>query len=199
MKKSLQNFTTASFKRNLSSFFRPENNALLMFAVEGMLFAIATNIMNNNNNLFALRLGASDAEISLVASIPQFVGVIVLLPLGILTDRMKNKRMMVSLSLMALALFYLFIGFVPFLGNFAFPIFILFLCLSVGPLTGYNASWQAYFPMLYPLRTETEYLQREPEECSSLILRYLLLQVHCWLLLLALEVKLRCTRSFIGL
>lgn len=158
MKKSLQNFTTASFKRNISSFFRPENNALLMFAVEGMLFAIATNIMNNNNNLFALRLGASDAEISLVASIPQFVGVIVLLPLGILTDRMKNKRMMVSLSLMALALFYLFIGFVPFLGSFAFPVFILFLCLSVGPLTGYNASWQAYFSDVVPFENRNRIL-----------------------------------------
>lgn len=136
--------------RNFATAFRPENNALLCFTVEGILFAIATNIINNNNNLFALRLGASDAQLSLVSSIPQLVGVLILLPVGILTDRMRNKQLMVSLSLLCLTFFYFLIGFVPLLHSFRFPLFLLFLSLSMGPLTGYNASWQAYFSDVVP-------------------------------------------------
>lgn len=150
MRKSLQQAVAAVFRRNFTSVFRAENNALLCFAVEGILFAIATNIINNNNNLFALRLGATDAQLSLVSSIPQFVGVLVLLPVGILTDRLKNKQLMVTLSLLCLAFVYFFIGFVPYLNGYRFTMFLLFLSLSMGPLTGYNASWQAYFSDVVP-------------------------------------------------
>lgn len=151
MKKRLQNFAAAVFKSS-------GNNALLMFTIEGILFAIATNVINNNNNLFALRLGATDAQVSLVSSIPQFVGLLVLLPLGILTDRMRNKRVMVTLSLLALAFFYLLVGFVPYLGSYGFTAFLLLLSLSMGPMTGYNASWQAYFSDVVPFENRNRVL-----------------------------------------
>lgn len=158
MKKCLQHFTAAASKRSVVSFFLPENNALLMFTIEGILFAIATNIINNNNNLFALRLGATDAQLSLVSSIPQFVGLLVLLPLGILTDRMHNKRLMVNLSLLAMAVFYLLIGFVPYLDSYRFTAFLLLLSISMGPMTGYNASWQAYFSDVVPFEKRNRVL-----------------------------------------
>jgi hypothetical protein len=121
------------------------NRNMSLFAYEGVLFAIIINLINNNNNLFASRLGASNFELSLVASLPQFVGMIVLIPGAILTDRMKNKRGMVIKSLLLLCMVYMAIGFVPMMGKYRLIIFLILISLSIGPMTMYNASWQAYF------------------------------------------------------
>lgn len=118
---------------------------MLLFAYEGIIITLVNNLINNNNNLFATRLGASDFELSLVTAIPQFVSMIVLIPGGILTDRMTNKRRMTILSLCSLAAFYIALGFVPMMGKYRFLVFLILISLSIGPMTLYNASWQAYF------------------------------------------------------
>lgn len=124
---------------------------VIFFAYEGILITLINNLINNNNNLFATRLGASDFQLSLVIALPQLVGMLVLIPGGILTDRMVNKRHMVILSLSALAAFYLALGFVPMMGKYRLIAFLVLLALSVGPMTLYNASWQAYFSDVVPL------------------------------------------------
>jgi nitrate/nitrite transporter NarK len=70
------------------------DSIMYLFALEGVFFTIINNIINNNNNLFATRMEASNFELSLVTSLPQFVGMLVLIPGGILSDRMSNKRRM---------------------------------------------------------------------------------------------------------
>ena len=95
---------------------RPDNRILLLFTFEGML-----------------------------TTIPQLVGLLVLIPGGILTDRLKNKRSMVMVSLAVLTVFYALIGCVPMLSANRFPAFLILLAASVGPMTIYNVSWQANF------------------------------------------------------
>lgn len=123
----------------------PMNRLLLLFTLEGMLITMVNNLVGNNNNIFATRLGASDIQLSLLTTIPQLVGLAVLIPGGILTDRMKNKRSMVMISLGILILFYAAIGFVPMLPADRFAVFLVLFAVSVGPMTIYNVSWQAYF------------------------------------------------------
>ncbi len=123
----------------------PGNRLLLLFTLEGMLITVVNNLVGNNNNIFATRLGASDLQLSLLTTIPQLVGLMVLIPGGLLTDRMKNKRSMVMISLSVLTLFYAFIGFVPMFQTNRFAAFLVLLAASVGPMTIYNVSWQAYF------------------------------------------------------
>ncbi|HOQ00984.1 MAG TPA: hypothetical protein PK604_09240 [Acetivibrio clariflavus] len=54
---------------------------MYLFALEGMLITIINNIVSiNNNNLFATRMEANNFELSLVTSLPQFVGMLVLIP-----------------------------------------------------------------------------------------------------------------------
>lgn len=129
----------------LYSMKAPGNRILLLFTIEGILITLVINLVGNNNNLFATRLGASDYELSLVTTLPQLIGMLVLIPGGILTDRMVNKRSMVNASLFLLAAFYIMIGFVPFLSSYRLIIFIILITLSNGPMTTYNMSWQAYF------------------------------------------------------
>ena len=117
----------------------------MLFALEGMLITVVNNLVGNNNNIFATRLGASDLQLSLLTTIPQLVGLMVLIPGGILTDRLKNKRSMVMVSLLLLTVFYALIGCVPMLQSNRFTAFLILFAASVGPMTIYNVSWQAYF------------------------------------------------------
>lgn len=129
----------------LHSITAPGNRILLLFTLEGILFTLVNNLIGNNNNLFATRLGAKDYELSLVIMLPQLVGMLVLIPGGILTDRLKNKRNMVTAALTVLAFVYVLIGFVPMLRSYQLGVFLTLLALSLGPMTIYNVSWQAYF------------------------------------------------------
>lgn len=123
----------------------PKNRKIILFSLEGMLITVVNNLIANNNNLFATRLGANDYELSLVITLPQLIGMLVLIPGGILTDRMPNKRNMVIIALTSVAAFYTAIGFVPLLGLHRLQAFLLLLAISTGPMTIYNVSWQAYF------------------------------------------------------
>ncbi|WP_139903271.1 MFS transporter [Clostridium thermarum] len=135
---------------------KKSDNNMLLFAFEGVLITLINNLINNNNNLFATRLGASDFQLSLLITIPQIVGMLVLIPGSILTDRMINKRRMVILSLSALVCVYGAIGFVPMLGNYSFTAFLILLAISVGPMTMYNTSWQAYFSDVIPINRRNQ-------------------------------------------
>ncbi|MBQ8797981.1 MAG: MFS transporter [Lachnospiraceae bacterium] len=123
----------------------PGNRILLLFTLDGMLITLVNNLVGSNNNLFATRLGASEFQLSLMTTIPQLVGLMVLIPGGILTDRMKNKRNMVMVSLLFLTIFYALIGCVPMLSTNRFTAFLILVAASVGPMTIYNVSWQSYF------------------------------------------------------
>lgn len=129
----------------IKSFSSPENQILRLFAIEGILNTLINNLVGSNNNMFATRLGANDLELSLVNLLPQLVGMIVLIPGGLLTDVMKSKRDMVTRALLVVAFIYMIIGFVPAFGSHKLELFLILLALSSAPMTIYNASWQAYF------------------------------------------------------
>lgn len=145
----MKNFKTKRYNELINLLIHnvtsPRNRILLLFTLEGMLITLVNLLVGNNNNLFATRLGASDFELSLVTTLPQVIGMLVLIPGGILTDRMVNKRSMLIASLSLIAVFYIGIGFVPFLGSYRLIAFLILIALSTGPMTIYNVSWQAYF------------------------------------------------------
>jgi len=116
-----------------------------LFTYEGILITLVNNLVGNHNNLFAIRLGASDYELGLVTMLPQLIGTVVLIPGGIITDNMKNKRDMVTSALLAAACIYTIIGFVPVLDSRRLEAFLFLLALSSAPMTIYNVSWQAFF------------------------------------------------------
>lgn len=135
---------------------KKSNNAMILFALEGVLFTLINNLVNNNNYLFATRLGATNFQLSLVVALPQIVSMLILLPGGILTDRMHNKKRMVILSLSLLASVYVALGFVPMLGDYSLAAFLVLLAISVGPMTMYNTSWQAYFSDVVPIKNRNK-------------------------------------------
>lgn len=145
----------AQIFNNLKFALKGDRN-MFLFAVEGVLISLVNNFIGNNNNLFATRLGATDFELSLVTALPQLIGMLVLIPGAILTDRMVNKRRMIILSLSSLAVVYLALGFVPMMGKYCLIVFLILISLSIGPMTLYNASWQAYFSDVVPIRSRNK-------------------------------------------
>lgn len=59
-----------SIQKGLYKITEPGNRLLLVFTLEGMLITLVNNLVGNNNNIFATRLGASDLQLSLLTYRP---------------------------------------------------------------------------------------------------------------------------------
>lgn len=116
-----------------------------IFAAEGVLFSLIITICNNNNNLFAARLGADSYQLGLLSSLPPIVGLIFLIPFAIITDRLRNKRNMVIIASLGLGVTYVLVGCVAFLNTSRIIPLIIMLIIVNFPMTLYNSSWQAFF------------------------------------------------------
>lgn len=145
MKSALKYLFGTRIPHAIGAVTAPRNQVMRLFTYEGILITLINNLVSSHNNLFATRLGAGDYELGLVTMLPQLVGMAVLIPGGILTDILKNKRDMVTSALFAVACVYIVIGFVPTLGSFRLRAFLALLAISSAPMTIYNVSWQAYF------------------------------------------------------
>ena len=92
MKNSLKYLLGVRIPHAIDAIRAPRNQVMRLFAFEGVLITLINNLVGSHNNLFASRLGAGDYELGLVTMLPQLVGMAILIPGGILTDRLRNKR-----------------------------------------------------------------------------------------------------------
>ena len=137
-----------SFTRIFTLMERPDK----LYATEGLLIAFIISLINNNNNLFAIRMGASDVQLGFVSMLPQLVNMLVLIPGAILTDSLNSKRKMVVFSISMTGIIYFAIGFVPLLQSIRLYAFITLLSLAGGAMTLYNLSWQSFFTEVIPIQ-----------------------------------------------
>lgn len=125
----------------------PRKNAdsFLLFAVEGALLQLFCSVNGFANNLFATSLGATDLQIGLIQTVPNLAAVLLLLPVGILSDRLRSSRTIPLLSLLCVAAGYVLMSMVSGLGNARIPAFFCALVFTVGGPVLYNAQWQNFF------------------------------------------------------
>jgi len=142
--------------------FAVSNPVAARYAMDGLLAALAVNIASNNNNLFALRLGAGDYQLSLVQFLPQIFTMLILIPGGLFAGSLHNKRRIIIGALITGAIGYLLCALSPFLRfapgggefNSAYSVrfFLVFLALSAGSIATYNISWQSFFPEVIDIK-----------------------------------------------
>ena len=125
--------------------FRTNHQLARLLAAEGVFFTLVITLAHNNNNLYASRLGASASDLGLIASLPPIIGMLVLIPFAIITDRLSNKKPMVMLSAVGLGILYVLAGFAAFLDSKSIPVLIGLLVAVNIPMSLYGSSWQAFF------------------------------------------------------
>jgi MFS family permease len=148
--------------------FADSNPIAMRYAMDGLLAALAVNIAANNNNLFALRLGAGDYQLSLVQFLPQIFTMLILVPGGLFAGSLHNKRRIIIGALITGAVGYLLCALSPFF-RFAHPrselvseysiyFFLVFLAFAAGAMATYNISWQSFFPEVVDLKEQNRVL-----------------------------------------
>lgn len=136
----------SDIKETIAGFMhQPGNRLLLLFAMEGLLLQYVTSINGFGNNLYATNLGATDAQISLNQLIPNLTAVLLMLPAGIISDRMKSAKTVPVLMLLFMGTMYLGFGSVPVMGEKRMIFYFIFLAMTAGLIAAYNAQWQNLF------------------------------------------------------
>lgn len=138
-------------QRLYSTLFDSHSLTMLLFGVEGIFLQYATSINSFGNNLYATNMGATDSQIGMNQLVPNLVACIALLPLGILSDRLKSSKTVPLVTLICMAFGYFCFGTVPVMGEARMSLYFLFLAFTAGGLAIYNAQWQAFFGDVTPL------------------------------------------------
>lgn len=130
-----------------------DNGARLatQISVEGLLASIVLNLATVFTAMFATRLGAGSGQIGLLASLPQWAGLAVLIPGTILAGRFRHSRRPVETSLLATGLLYGLAGLAPYMGEYRIWYLMAMVALANAPMSLYNTTWQNYFSDVVPV------------------------------------------------
>ncbi len=106
-------------------------------------FTIAANAFGNN--LYASSLGANDTQIGLIQMVPNVAAVLLLIPVGVLADRLRSTKTIPLAAALCQAAGFLLMASVPLLGAYRMAAFFGALVFTVGGPVLYNAQWQNFF------------------------------------------------------
>jgi hypothetical protein len=120
-------------------------------SVEGLLAAIVLNLATVFTAMFATRLGADSSQIGLLASLPQWAGLAILIPGTILAGRFHHSRRPVETSLLATGFLYGLAGLAPYMGEYRIWYLMAMVALANAPMSLYNTTWQNYFSDVVPV------------------------------------------------
>jgi len=122
------------------------NPIAIRYVTDGLLAVGAVNIANSNYNLFAMRLGADDFQLSLVQFLPHFFTLLVLIPGGLLMDSLRNKKRIVIVMMLVVMFGFFLCAVSPFAAAYSIQFFLGSLALAGSSVALYNIAWQSFFP-----------------------------------------------------
>ena len=132
-------------KKRFGAEAAPLHRLYLIFGIEGILYQFAQSINGFGNAIYATNLGATDTQIGLIQTIPNVLALLIMLPFGLLSDRLKRSRTVPLVCLLFMGIMYFFYGSVPLFGSLRMSLFFVFLGMTVASAVLYNAQWQNFF------------------------------------------------------
>lgn len=131
---------------NNMTFFRDKNSKATPLILEGIAFMTVYYLYYPFIQMFGKRMGANDLHIALLNSIPSLVAIFVLIPCGIIIERINRKKQTVMCLIFINSIFYALIAFVPFIGHRAKVIlYVILIGLMNCPNSLYLVTWKSYF------------------------------------------------------
>lgn len=112
----------------------------------GIYTTLILNISNNYFPLFAISvLGATNYQVGLISSLPQFIGMFAMIIGSIIINRLQEKKMFTVYSFFVVRLFLVGIALVVFIPDkYQAIVFIVLVGLMNFPFSFANLSWQAF-------------------------------------------------------
>ncbi|MCF6153700.1 MAG: MFS transporter [Candidatus Brocadia sp.] len=107
---------------------------------DGVAFAATTGFGDNYINPFAVALGASNFQIGLLSSLPQFLPALIQLKVADVTERLGSRKKIIVRSVFFHAFMLLPIAFIPYLPEF----------LQVGALIGFCTLYMLFASLAGP-------------------------------------------------
>ena len=131
--------------------FVKANPVTARYVMDGLFITSATGIAASGSNLFAVRLGANDFQLSLLQFLPQIFTLLILIPGGLYMDSIQNKKRTVIVTTAALMFGFFLCSLSPFFAEFSITFFLCSITLAGGALALYNIAWQSFFPTIVDL------------------------------------------------
>jgi len=126
--------------------FRNRDTTAMALIMEGIVYTMIFNLYNPFIQMFAKRMGGNDLHTALLNAAPPLVAIFMLIPCGILIERINKKKRTVIHLLCIVSLFYAAIAFVPAIPHEGKVIaFVVLIGLMNWPGALYLATWQSYF------------------------------------------------------
>lgn len=127
-------------------FLKNDDRGAMLVVFEGIVFMVVYNLYYPFIQMFGKRMGAGDTHIALISAIPSLVAIFVLIPCGILIDRINHKKKTVMLLLFFNSLFYGAIAFVPFIPHqIKVLVYVILIGLMNCPGSLYLVVWKSFF------------------------------------------------------
>lgn len=122
------------------------DSAAMFLILEGIVYTMVLNLYNPFTQMFAKRMGGGDLHTALINALPPLTAIFLLLPAGILIERLNRKKQTVMFLLAVISLFYATIAFVPMIPHEAkVTVFVILIGLMNGPGSLYLTTWQSHF------------------------------------------------------
>lgn len=123
----------------------PQQKNARLFLAEGVAFTILSAFSMNLTNLFLTRIHASDFEIGIYTMLTQLLGMLFLVPLAFLGDRLKNKRRAMCAILIFIAVCFSAAAATPFLQQGTTIGLVVLAAFGSGSIALYTSLWQSFF------------------------------------------------------
>ena len=126
--------------------FRASNPVAVNYAIDGLLVIGALNLAAANNNIFAQRLGAGDFHLAMLQFLPQMINLVILIPIGLFADSLKNKARLVAGAMVCSSFLFMVVAGLSFAFDQPLYMFLIFMALANASNMVYNISWLGFFP-----------------------------------------------------
>jgi MFS family permease len=118
----------------------------------GIASTVVTNVSNNYFSLFAIGvLGATNYQVALISSLPQFIGMFSMLLCSFLMGKLEQKKKFTAYSIFFTRLFLFLMAFIMYIpGEYRSWVFVLLIGFMNFPGSFAILSWQSFIGDLIP-------------------------------------------------